>query len=160
MKTKLALVLAIAGLAVSATSCQKLKARDQLNKGVQAFKNAQYPVAVEHFKTAVELDPNFATARLYLATAYMQQYIPGAESPDNMQMAGAAQDQFQKVLSQDPKNELAIASIASLYFQEKKLDDARTWNEKLAEVNPKSKEAYYTLGVIAASFSFQVLASS
>jgi len=155
MKRKAVVVLAIAAMTVFATSCAKLKARDQLNKGVQAFKNAQYPVAVEHFKTAVELDPTFATARLYLATAYMQQYIPGAESPDNMQMANAAQDQFQRVLNQDPKNELAIASIASLYFQEKKLSDAKVWNEKLVGVNPKSKEAFYTLGVIAWTEAFQ-----
>ncbi|HUO30883.1 MAG TPA: tetratricopeptide repeat protein [Bryobacteraceae bacterium] len=149
MKSRVLMVLAIAALTVFATSCEKLKARDQLNKGVQAFKSAQYPQAVDHFKTAVELDPTFATARLYLATAYMQQYIPGADSPDNMQMAQAAQDQFQKVLDQDPKNELAVASIASLLFNEKKLDDAKQWYEKLVSINPKNKEAYYTLGVIA-----------
>jgi Tfp pilus assembly protein PilF len=149
------LVAAVAGLTVLATSCAKLKARDSLNKGVQAFKNAQYPQAVERFKTAVELDPQFDTARLYLATAYMQQYIPGAESPENMQMATAAQEQFQKVLDQNPKNELAIASIASLLFNEKKLDDAKQWYEKLVSVNPKNKEAYYTLGVIAWTKTFQ-----
>jgi len=66
---------------------QPVEIRDQLNQGVQAFKSAQYPEAVEHFKTAVELDPNFPTARLYLATAYMQQYIPGSISPENDQMA-------------------------------------------------------------------------
>ncbi len=149
MKRKALVVLALAALSVFATSCEKLKARDQLNKGVQAFKNAQYPAAVEHFKTAVELDPTFDTARLYLATGYMQQYIPGADSPENMQMANAAQDQFQKVLDKDPKNELAIASIASLLFNEKKLDDANQWYLKLVSINPKNKEAYYTLGVIA-----------
>src|SRR5581483_9676100 len=124
MTRKVVVVLAIAAMTVLATSCEKLKARDQLNKGVQAYKNAQYPAAVERFKTAVELDPKFDTARLYLATAYMMQYIPGAESPENMQMAQAAQDQFMKVLEQNPKNELAIASIASLLFNEKKLDQA------------------------------------
>ena len=76
---KMTLILAVAALAVLGASCKKLKSRDQLNKGVEAFKNAQYPEAVEHFKTAVELDPDFPTARLYLATAYMQQYIPGAD---------------------------------------------------------------------------------
>jgi tetratricopeptide (TPR) repeat protein len=116
---------------------------------VQAFKSAQYPQAVECFKTAVNYDPTFATARLYLATAYMQQYIPGADSPENMQMATAAYDQFQKVLAQDPKNELAVASIASLLFNEKKLDDANQWYLKLVSLNPKNKEAFYTLGVIA-----------
>ena len=121
---KLALILSVAALAVLGTSCKKLQSRDQLNKGVAAFKNAQYPEAVEHFKTAVELDPTFTTARLYLATAYMQQYIPGAESPENMQMAKAAYDQFMKVLEQDPKNNVAIASIASLFLNEKKWADA------------------------------------
>src|SRR5258708_36169494 len=111
---KTMLILAVAALAVLATSCAQLKARDQLNKGVKAFTNAQYPEAVEHFKTAVELDPGFAAARLYLATAYMQQYIPGAESPENMKMAQAAYQNFQKVLDQEPNNTTAIASIASL----------------------------------------------
>jgi tetratricopeptide (TPR) repeat protein len=149
MKSKAVVVLAIAGMTVFATGCEKLKARDQLNKGVQAFKSAQYPQAVEHFKTAVEYDPTFVTARSYLATAYMQQYIPGAISPEKDQMAAAAYDQFQKVLAQEPKNELAVASIASLLFNEKKLDEANEWNKKLISLNPKSKEAFYTLGVIA-----------
>ena len=50
-------------------------------RALSAFKNAQFPQAVEHFKTAVELEPEFSTARLYLAVAYMQQYVPGSESP-------------------------------------------------------------------------------
>jgi Tfp pilus assembly protein PilF len=145
----LAAIASIAALSLLATGCQKLRARDNLNKGVQAYKNAQYPQAVEHFKTAVELDPSFPTARLYLATAYMSQYIPGADSPENVQMAQAAHDQFNKVLEQDPNNEVAIASIASLYFNQKKLTEAEEWNKKLIAANPKSKEAYYTLGVIA-----------
>jgi|ERR1035438_10396676 tetratricopeptide (TPR) repeat protein len=146
---KLALILAVAGLAILGTSCTQLRARDQLNKGVAAFKNAQYPEAVEHFKTAVDLDPNFPTARLYLATAYMQQYIPGAESPENKQMADAAHDQFQKVLDQDPKNTVALASIASLYLNQKKWDEAEQWYNKLTSVDPKNADAYYSLGFIA-----------
>jgi len=149
MKRNLAIVVVIAVSAILATSCEKLKARDQLNRGVQAYRSAQYPQAVENFKMAVQLDPNFPTARLYLATAYMSQYIPGADSPENVQMATAAHDQFQKVLDQDPKNDLAIASIASLYYNQKKFDEAKQWYEKLVAVNPNSKEGYYTLGVIA-----------
>lgn len=149
MSRKLSLLAAIAALTVLATGCQKLKARDELNKGVQAFKNAQYPVAVEHFKVAVELDPTFPTARLYLATAYMQQYIPGSDTPDNLNMAKAAHDQFMKVLEQDPKNEVGIASIASLYLNQKKWDDAQQWYEKLVASNPKNAEALYSIGFIA-----------
>jgi Tfp pilus assembly protein PilF len=142
-------VSAIAALTLGATSCQKLQSRDQLNRGTQAFRNAQYAEAVEHFKTAVELDPTFPVARLYLATAYMQQYIPGAESAENQQMAQAAYDNFNKVLEQDPKNTVALASIASLELNEKKWDDAQGWYEKLIAVDPNNADAYYSLGFIA-----------
>jgi len=142
-------------LAVLSAGCQKLRARDHLNKGVQAYKNARYPEAIEHFKQAIALDPTFPTARLYLATAYMVQYIPGAESPENLQLAENAHQEFLRVLEQDPKNEVAIASIASLYFNQKKFDEASEWYRKLIGVNPSNKEAFYTLGVIAWTKAFQ-----
>ena len=146
-------------LALFSTGCDKLKSRDELNKGVAAFKNAKYTDAVEHFKSAVDLDGSNPNARLYLATAYMSQYIPGAESPENLQNAKAANDQFLKVLEQDPKNTVAVTSLASLHYSEaqgstgldaklKKLDEAKEWYEKLAQIDEKNKEAYYSLGVI------------
>src|SRR5436305_3373619 len=146
---KAMLILAVAALAVLATSCNQLRARDQLNKGVQAFTNAQYPEAVEHFKLAVELDPGFSAARLYLATAYMQQYIPGADSPENNKMATAAFENFKKVLETEPKNGVAIASIASLNLNQKKWDEAQQWYDKLVAVEPNNADAYYSMGFIA-----------
>ena len=155
-------VAALAALVLGGTlaGCKKLEARDNLNKGVAAFKAAKYPDAVEFFTRAVDLDPNFATARLYLATAYMNQYIPGAESPENVAYANNALANFQKVLDADPKNATAVASIASLYYLESqgtskledkldRLEKARVWYQKLTEVDPSNKEAYYSLGVIA-----------
>ena len=158
----LATVAALAALLLggSLSGCKKLEARDNLNKGVAAFKNAKYPDAVEYFGKAVELDPSFGTARLYLASAYMNQYIPGAESPENLAMAKNAMDNFQKVLDADPKNATAVESIASLYYLESqgtskledkldRLENARVWYQKLTEVDPSKKEAFYSLGVIA-----------
>ncbi len=84
---------------LSAVGCDKLRARDQLNKGVKSYKNARYEEAIEHFKNAVQLDPSLINARLYLATAYAQQYIPGADSPDNNNYAEEAIDEFKKVLT-------------------------------------------------------------
>jgi Tfp pilus assembly protein PilF len=149
MKRYLAALVGIAALALVATGCNKLKARDNLNRGVQAYKSTQYTQAVERFETAVQLDPTFTPARLYLAMAYYMQYIPGAESPENQQMADRALDQFQKVLQQDPKNDVATKSIASLYYNQKKWDQAEEWYKKSLQLNPNDKEAYYTLGVIA-----------
>jgi len=149
MKRNVAALLAVAAVALVATGCEKLKARDNLNKGVQAYKNAQYAQAVERFEEAVKLDPNFPTARLYLAMAYYSQYIPGAESPENQQMADRALAEFQKVLEQKKDDDVATKSIASLYYNEKKWDQAEEWYKKAIALNPKDKEAYYTLGVIA-----------
>ena len=119
MKTaNLSIVAGLAGLALFATGCNYLKSRDHLNKGVQAFKTAKYTQAVDHFKEAVQLDPNNPNARVYLATAYMSQYIPGAESPENQQNARAAEQEFLKVLETDPKNTVAIASLASLHYNQ------------------------------------------
>ena len=46
-----------AARALSAVGCDRLRARDQLNKGVNSYKNARYEEAIEHFKNAVALDP-------------------------------------------------------------------------------------------------------
>jgi len=154
-RKRIFIVVACSVAALLSSGCQKLRARDHLNKGVQAYKNARYPEAIEHFKQAIELDPTFPTARLYLATAYMVQYIPGAESPENLQFAENAHNEFLRVLEQDPKNEVAVASIASLYFNQKKFDEAAEWYKKLIEISPTNKEAYYTLGVIAWTKAFQ-----
>ena len=164
-KAKVALIASISVLALLATGCEKLRARDHLNKGVQAFKASKHTQAVDHFKEAVQLDPEFQTARLYLATAYMSQYIPGAESPENAQNAKAAETEFLKVLEKEPKNTVAISSLASLHYNQaqgnqpieqkmKKLDEAKEWYAKLAEVEPTNKEAFYSLGVIAWAKSY------
>jgi tetratricopeptide (TPR) repeat protein len=149
MKRNVVILSCLAALAMSATGCNFLKARDNLNKGVQAYKNAKYPEAVALFQKAVELSPDESMPHLYLATAYMSQYIPGAESPENKRLAENAYNEFQNVLKLNPKDELATASIASLYFNQKKLDEAKEWNKKLIALNPQNKDAYYTLGVIA-----------
>ena len=154
-RTVVALIATVALSLAAATGCTQLKARDRLNQGVRAFKSAKYAEAVEHFKVATDLDPNFPTARLYLASAYMSQYIPGAESKENLDMAKAAYDEFEKVLQQDPNNSLAIASIATLFFHQKKWEDAEKWNHRRATADPKAKEGFYTLGVIAWTKSFQ-----
>jgi tetratricopeptide (TPR) repeat protein len=151
--------VAVAGLVLLATGCDKLKSRDNLNQGVNAFKNAKYGDAVAHFQEAIRLDPENPNAQLYLATAYMSQWIPGAESPENVEMANKAKDGFMKVLEKDPNNTTAIASLASLAYNQatslpldkklEKLDEAAKWYKKLIEVDPKNKEAYYSLGVIS-----------
>lgn len=147
--------LAIVALLLVSTGCQKLKARDELNKGVTAFKAMQYPSAVEHFKAAIETDPTLTNARLYLATAYANQYVPGADSESNTQVGEQAIAEFQKVLDGDPNNIGSISGIASLYFQMKKFDQAKEFYRRHVSLDPQNAEAYYSIGVINWTQTYQ-----
>ncbi len=156
---KIGLVSMTGLLVLVGTGCDKLKSRDKLNKGVSAYKSAKYAEAIDNFKTAIALDPTNPNARLYLATAYMTQWIPGADSPENKQLADQAKKEFSEVLSKDPNDKIALASLASLAYNQSgslqgdakmaMLDEAKDWNMKLIQADPKNKEAYYSLGVIA-----------
>lgn len=146
-------------LILGSAGCDKLKSRDDINKGIAAFRNAKYGDAVELFKQAAALDPDNPNARLYLATSYMSQWIPGAESPENLAFASMAKEEFLKVLEKDKNNTTALASLASLAYNQassltpekkaEKFDEAAKWYKQLIEADPKNKEAYYSLGVIA-----------
>ncbi len=141
-------VLAIAASVLSTAGCNKLKARDQLNKGVQAYRGANYEEAIEHFKNAVSLDNDLKVAKMYLATAYAQQYVPGVETPDNLRNAQQAIEAYKNVLEADPKNVTSLKGIAFLYMQQKKFDEARDYYKKAIDADPNDPETYYSVGVI------------
>ena len=103
--------------AFGAAGCDKLKARDELNKGVAAYRDGKYDQSIEFFKQAKDHDPTLTNARLYLATAYATQYIPGAPSDENIRMGEAAVKEFQDVLATDPNNISAIDGIGSILLQ-------------------------------------------
>ncbi len=143
--------LAVAAALLSTAGCDKLKARDQLNKGVQNYKAGSYEKAIENFKNAVSLDKDLKTAKLYLATAYMQQYVPGAETPENNANAQQAIEEFQAVLADNPSRQEKVTSlkgIASLYMNMKKFDESAKYYKEAIDADPDDPEAYYSVGVI------------
>lgn len=153
-----ALVFLVAG----ASGCNKLKARDDLNKGVGAFKNGQYDTAIEFFKQARDLDPTLMNARLYLATAYASQYIPGAPSDANVKLGSQAIAEFKDVLGIDPNNLGAIDGIGSMVFQmagtpydAKKFEESKTYHQKHIELKPNDPEPYYWVAVIDWTLAFR-----
>src|SRR6516162_3536017 len=147
---------------VGVSGCNKLKARDLLNKGVNAFKNGQYDEAIEDFKQAKELDPTLMNARLYLATAYASQYIPGAPSDANTRLGNQAIAEFKDVLSIAPDNLSAIDGIGSILFQmagtpydPKMFEESKTYHRKHIQLKPEDPEPYYWIGVIDWTLAFR-----
>ena len=158
-----AAALAVAALcAASLSGCNKLKARDLLNKGVASFKAGQYDSAVEDFKQSKELDPSLMNARLYLATAYASQYIPGAPSQQNTRLGEQAVSEFKEILDIDPKNISAIDGIGSILFQmagtpfdAKRFEESKVYHQKHIDLKPDDPEPHYWIGVIDWTLAFR-----
>jgi len=143
-----ALAVVLAGMVLSMSGCNRLAARDQLNKGVEAYKGAHYEDAINHFQRATQLDPSLPMAKSYLATALAQNVVPGLDTKDNLDTAQQAIGMFQEVLSKDPHDVNSMKQVAGIEFSIKRLDDAKAWQKKVLQEDPKDPEAAYTVGVI------------
>ena len=154
------LAVVIAAL-VSGAGCDKLGPR-QAEQRRPGLKGGQFDLAVEDFKQAKDLDPNLTNARLYLATAYANQYIPGAPSDDNIRMGQQAISEFKQVLDRDPNNLSAIDGIGSIVynmggtpFDPKKFEESKTYHQRHIAIKPQDPEPYYWIGVIDWSLAYR-----
>jgi tetratricopeptide (TPR) repeat protein len=142
-------------------TADQVEARAKLNQGVQAYKNAKFDEATDDFKEATKLDPSLTNARLYLATVYASQYIPGAPSDENLSLGKQAIQEFQTVLDRDPKNLTAMDGIGSILynmganpFDAAKVAESKTYHLKHIEIKPEDPEPYYWIGVIDWSIAY------
>ncbi|MFI5089297.1 MAG: hypothetical protein ACHP7P_04490 [Terriglobales bacterium] len=136
-------------------------ARDELNLGVQAYRQARFDEAIEHFKNVTLLEPGLMVGHLYLATAFAQQYIPGAETEENVQMGEHAIQEYKRILDLEPNPNSSAASnavkgIASLYFNMKKFDDAKQYHRRAIERDPNDPEEHYSVAVIDWTQAYQL----
>ena len=153
--TKWGAVLVLTCVTLGASGCQWFTARDELNKGITAYRGQNYISAVEHFKAATEADPTHVIARQYLATSYATQYVPGLDTPENQQNGENAIAEFQKVLQMDASNVGSISGIASMYFQMKRMDQAKEYYLKQIQLDPRDPVPYYSVAVINWTMTYQ-----
>jgi tetratricopeptide (TPR) repeat protein len=145
----------VAVMALGLGGCDKLKARDLLHQGTQAYAAGQTDAAIEDFKKAKELDPSLLTAQLYLATAYQSQFVPSAPTEENVRMGNQALAEYKGVLDVDPNNVSALDGIGSLLFamgnpgfSPEKFQESKTYWQKHIQVKPDDPEPYYWIGLI------------
>jgi tetratricopeptide (TPR) repeat protein len=160
-KFHVGMLLSVLLVSLGGAGCAKLKARDLLNKGVNAYKSAQFDVAIEDFKQAKDLDPTLTNAQLYLATAYATQYVPGAPSAENVRNGEQAIEEFKQILASDPNNLSALDGIGSILynmagtpFDESKMADSKTYHQKHIALKADDPEPYYWVGVIDWSLAY------
>jgi tetratricopeptide (TPR) repeat protein len=146
----------------STQTAARSDAHEALSRGVEAFRNGQTAEAEQFFVLAKALDPTFVTARLYLATSYASQYIPGAPSDENRQFGLRAIEEYKGVLAIDPNNLSAIDGMGSLLFMmsgqpfsPERFQESRSYHQRHIQLRPEDPEPYYWIGVIDWTLAFR-----
>lgn len=103
---------------------------------------------------------------LGLSSAYMVQWVPALRSPENERNFNNSRTCLERVLQIDPANKPALSSLGNLaYFsaatlneddgsRAKKLEEAHTLYQRLSEVDPGNKNAFYMQAVLDWSSEF------
>ena len=140
----------IVSVAVAGTAQDEsqVAARAEINAGVQAFRQAHYVEAIDHFNLAVSEDPQLTVARMYLATAYLQMFVPGVDTPENVVWATKALDQYSEILQTNPSDINSIKGIAYLRFQLNNFDEAKESYAKAIALDPNDPELLYAAAVV------------
>jgi TonB family protein len=153
-RARLMLVTGLSALAlcVVIASSLALTARAQgvgygvMKQGEAAYNRGDFSAAAEQFENAVKLEPDNLKAKLLLANALLQQYIPGAGA--SKPFADRARQQYLDVLARDPGNQPAIQAMLSLTTDTRQFAEAHTWALKAIEADASDKGAYYSVGFL------------
>lgn len=107
------------------------------NLGDLYYRHGDYPKAVEEFKIAIKLKPNYGDAFHNLANTYHQM------GEDEQALVN-----YQKAVSFNPNLYQSYQNLAAIYFENGKIDEARQEIEKALVVNPQNADLYANLGII------------
>jgi len=121
----------------------------ELNQTASLYRTGNYAEAQWHAERAVSLEPTNLQAAIFLARVRHQRYKPGDAEPQNLEMARAAIDAYQTVLTLDAQSEEAYKAIAALYASTHQEVLLQAWVVQRA-INPqisnqKRAEAYAIL---------------
>jgi tetratricopeptide (TPR) repeat protein len=125
----------------------KISAHNEVNDGVQAFRESRYEDAIAHFEQAVALDPELVLARKYLAATYLQVFEPGVDTPENVIWATKALDQYSEILRSNPTDVESLKGLAYLKLQLNNFEEARETYAKAIALNPADPELLYAAAV-------------
>ncbi len=171
----LALIATLSGQPLSprpqAPLTPQAQAATWINQGIDAYRHGQFEQAADDFQKAAEIDPTNPNAHFYAGLACGMLYVPGSDFPDNIMLFERAKTEFKRTLDLVPNYPAAIGSLAKLLFQQaqgnrdpddklRQLDEAHDWYQKLAALDPRNKEAPYTLGAITSMKCHPALAAA
>ena len=111
--------------------------------GLDESKKEDFTKAIENYKKALVLDPNFAFAYDNIGICYRR-----------LNEYDKAIDAYEKSLKIDPNGTMPLLNIAVAYLYNKEYKKAVKSYEKLAKLEPNNPEVFYGIGNIYAQYLF------
>ena len=106
------------------------------NKGYKASIAENYDEAIEYYKKAIAINPDYADAHANLGVNYIQKG-----------KFDEAISNLKKAITIDPKNVGAHYNLGLVYDKKSMIDEAISEYEKTIDINPGFAKAYQNLGI-------------
>ncbi len=130
------------------------------------YQVAMSNLAMYHPGSAHPKDKEYANQSIEYLEKLMTLKAPDAETQDRVvkyylsllasaEMSDKAIAFMEKELAKDPKNSETVLQLANLYAKKGDFPSAWKYFKRRAELDPKNKEAWYTLGVVAWERSYK-----
>ena len=113
-----------------------IKYENEYNKGIDAYANNKFKLAIKHFKTAVKLNPTKSEIYYNLALAYM-----------DTNKFNDAEINFKKTIELNHNDPDSYYNLGLLYYAEKKYNDAAEQFFKFIQIKNDDPDSYYNLGL-------------
>jgi beta-lactamase regulating signal transducer with metallopeptidase domain len=135
--TRAVCVIVASTLAISARA--QGPAQQEMRAAGDAYNSGAFELAVQHFEKAVVIEPDSVKARLFLADAYLRL--------DSRAGREHAREQALEILRREPGNHVGALILVNANGSQHSAE-SREFLLKAIGADPKSKEAYYTLGFV------------
>src|SRR6185369_2639277 len=139
------LLLAASGL----TGCNKIKSKQEIKRGNEFLKAAQYQSALAAYEEALRLDPSEKKLHKHIGIAYMGMYQPGSKHPKDLEFAQKAIDNLKTYAEAYPEDQKAREYLISMYLNSERFDDAIAfYQNEMLKRNPKDSKAMQSLAML------------
>lgn len=124
------------------------EARDEVEMGLKAHRQSHFDEAKQHFERALAIDKDYCWARLYVAEAFANEYVPHVASADNLAKATQALEHYQTAMQCDPAlSGAALIGMAYLNVLMEKPAEARDLYRQLLKIEGEYRDAYYKIAI-------------
>ncbi len=147
---KRAATTAILLLAVLALpGCNKLKSKQEIKRGNEFLKAAQYEAALSAYQEALRLDPGETKLHKHIGIAYMGMYQPGSKHPKDLEYAQKAIENLKEYVAAYPDDAKALEYLVSMYLSTERFDDAIAfYQNEMLKRDPKDSKAMQSLAML------------